>query len=269
MSRIMKKNIGKISVLTIAGSDSCGGAGIQADLKTFLSIGVYGSSVITSITAQNTTNVKSIYDLPLKIIEDQFESIVSDLIIKYIKIGMLSSTEIVLLVSKLLEKHRYKIVVLDPVMSSESGGTLLDPKSIIVLKEKLLPKVHIVTPNIKEAEILSGINIKSIDDAKKAAKNISKYGTHYIIIKGGHLNGEDLLYDSKKNEYYIYKGKYINPGKYGYHGTGCTYSSALLSYLALGNTIKKSCKLAKHFVLKGIINSRKIGKGSIPVNQRI
>ena len=262
-----KKNI--TSVLTIAGSDSCGGAGIQADLKTFLSIGVYGSSVITSITAQNTTKVKNVYNLPLSIIEDQFESVMEDLFIKNIKIGMLSSIDIVVTVEKLISKYPLENIVLDPVMVSESGCILLENNAISTLKKILIPKVNIITPNIKEAEVLSGININSINDVKNAAFEISKLGPRYIIIKGGHLKGEDLLYDSKENIYKIYHGKYINNSKFGYHGTGCTYSSALLSYLELEKSIEDSCKLAKKFVLDGIINAKKVGKGSIPVNQKI
>ena len=256
------------SVLTIAGSDSCGGAGIQADLKTFSSIGVYGSSVITSITAQNTTCVNSIYDLPLSIIEDQFETIMDDLKIKNIKIGMLSSSDIVITIEKLLRKYDIENIVLDPVMVSESGGKLLKEDAILKLKEILIPKVNIITPNIKEAEVLSGLSINSINDAKYAALKISDLGSRYVIIKGGHLNGNDLLYDSKNDTYDIYNGEYINNSKYGYHGTGCTYSSALVSYLELGNTIKEACKLSKKFVLNGIINSKKIGKGSMPVYQK-
>lgn len=256
----------KISVLTIAGSDSCGGAGIQADIKTFAAIGLHGSCVITSITSQNTKGVKEIFNLPLKTIENQLKSILEDLNIRYIKIGMLSSPEIVSLIATLLLKYNLKNVILDPVMVAESGGILLEKAAINVLKQTLLPKIYILTPNIMEAEILADMKIKTINQSKIAAYKISMLGIPYVIIKGGHLNGIDLLYDSKSKKYTTYKSHYIN-NKHGFHGTGCTYSSAIASYLSLGYTIEKSCKLAKNFVSKCIVNAEKVGHGSIPVNQ--
>ncbi len=261
-----KKNKSK-SLLTIAGSDCSSGAGIQADLKTFASIGVYGSSVITSITAQNTMGVRRIYDLPTSIIVDQFESVIEDLDINFIKIGMISSTDIVLTISMLLKKYKFENVIFDPVMISESGGILLDQNAIPIIKEKLYKNIKVITPNIYEAEILSGIKIKSIEESKKAAKKIGFSGIPYVIIKGGHLKGNDLLYDSSNDEYKIYSGSFIDTEKYGYHGTGCTYSSALASYLSIGKCIEEACKLSKDFVLNGIINSIKVGNGSTPVNQ--
>ena len=248
-------------VLTIAGSDSSAGAGIQADLKTIAANGCYGASVITSITSQNTVGVSDIYDLPISVIESQFEAVVSDLDVKFVKIGMLHSDEIVKLVDLLLKKSKIPYV-LDPVMSAKDSTTLLKNSAQEYLKSTLIKKAYLITPNIPEAEILTGMKIENIEDMKEACIKIN---AENVLLKGGHLNGDklvDILYHEKK--FFEYKhDKIITQNT---HGTGCTLASAISSQLALGLSLPKACENAIAYVQKAIINNYAIGQGQSPLN---
>lgn len=250
--------------LTIAGSDSCGGAGIQADLKTFAANGVYGMSVITAVTAQNTTGVIAVEDISPNLIAKQIEAVFEDIDVHSVKIGMLSSAYAIMTISDMLSKYNPPNIVLDPVMISKSGYSLLKPDSIEALKEKLIPLALVVTPNIPEAEVLSAIKIRSITDMKRAARIIHKIGPKYALIKGGHLESDpiDILFDGKTYTYY--KSKRI--ATKNTHGTGCTLSSAIAANLAKGVLVPEAIAIAKKYVHSAIRHSLSIGKGAGPTN---
>ncbi len=271
-------------VLVIAGSDSGGGAGIQADLKTISANGAYASTAITSITAQNTLGVQAISDIPLKMIEAQITSVLSDIGANVIKTGMLSSKSIIKLVSRVVDKYKIPLV-LDPVMVSKSGSRLLKRDAITSLKRDLLPKAFLVTPNIPEAEVISGIKIKNAKDMEAAADIIiKKYKCNAVLIKGGHLRGEDLVdilmqKDSKK--VLVIKAKKIKTRNT--HGTGCTYASAIAAEIAKqlvdknnskhrsievsdNKIIESSVRSAHKYLYNAIKKSTRIGKGHSPVN---
>ncbi len=248
-------------VLSIAGSDSSAGAGIQADLKTIAANNCYGASVITSVTSQNTQGVNDIYDLPISVIESQFEAVVSDLDVKFAKIGMLNSDEIVMIVDLLLKKSKIPYV-LDPVMSAKDNTFLLKNEALEVLKSSLLKEAFLVTPNIPEAEILTGITIECVEDMKEAC---IKLDAQNVLLKGGHLVGDnlvDILYhDGKFFEY-----KHPKMLTQNTHGTGCTLASAIASQLALGLKLPKACENAIDYVQQAIVNNYSIGLGQSPLN---
>jgi len=247
--------------LTIAGSDSGGGAGIQADLKTFASFGVHGMSAITSITAQNTVGVEAIFDLPPWLVKKQIECLAEDIGIDAAKTGMLSNKEIVRGVANTLKKYDFPVVV-DPVMIAKSGAYLLKEDAIDAFIKYILPIAFVITPNKHEAERLSGIKIKNREDAKKAAKEIKKLGAEAVIIKGGHMQvATDLLY--YKGKFIEYKGKKI---KGCTHGTGCSFSAAITANLAKGLELEKAIFIAKKFITMAIQYGEKIGHGHCPVN---
>ncbi len=247
--------------LTIAGSDSGGGAGIQADLKTFASFGVHGMSAITSITAQNTVGVEAIFDLPPWLVKKQIECLAEDIGIDAAKTGMLSNKEIVREVADTLKKYDFPVVV-DPVMIAKSGAYLLKEDAIDAFIKYILPIAFVITPNKHEAERLSGIKIKNREDAKKAAKEIKKLGAEAVIIKGGHMQvATDLLY--YKGKFIEYKGKKI---KGCTHGTGCSFSAAITANLAKGLELEKAIFIAKKFITMAIQYGEKIGHGHCPVN---
>ena len=250
-------------ILTIAGSDSGGGAGIEADVKTIAALGLHPACAITSVTAQNTTGVLSAYDIPCEVIRNQVDAVCEDMDIRYAKSGMLSSSDIISTVAEMVKKHNLKLVV-DPVMAAEAGGDLLRKDAVSILKEELLPVSEVVTPNINEANILSGMQITTIEEAKKAAKLISQTGVKIVIVTGGHLDASDIIYDSENDTYTIIPGTFV---KGGTHGSGCTYSSALASSLAQGCKIDEAAKIAKDFVVEAIKGSVPVGKGVGPVNQ--
>ncbi len=248
--------------LTIAGSDSGGGAGIQADLKTFSAFGVYGMTAITSITAQNTLEVAEIYDLPNYIIKKQIECVVEDIGVDACKTGMLSNERVIKVVAKTLQKYDFPIVV-DPVMVAKSGAHLLKKDAIDSLINYIIPISYVITPNKQEAEVISGIKINKKDDAKRAAKEIVKLGANAVIIKGGHIGKEanDLLY--YKGKFIEYKGKKI---KGCTHGTGCSFSAAIAANLAKGYELKEAVKISKDFISIAIEYGNRIGHGHCPVN---
>ncbi len=240
------------SVLTIAGSDSSGGAGIQADIKTISAHKLFATSVITSITAQNSKGVQAVFDLSVEEVEEQLKAVLADGKPAAVKTGMLGNENLVECVARLLKKARVKNLVVDPVLKSSSGKTLLSKKGVEVLKEKLLPLALLVTPNIPEAEILSGVRIKSPQDRLKAAKVICKLGVKNVLIKGGHAKGsaDDFFFDGKRHE--VFEGARI--GKKDAHGTGCVLSAAIASGLALGMEMSLAIQKGKGWVTEGIAN---------------
>ena len=247
-------------VMTIAGSDSGGGAGIQADLKTFAVLDVHGTCAITSITSQNTLGVLAVHDLPIETIDSQIKAVTSDMNIAYAKTGMLSSSGIIRKVTEIIKINKIPLVV-DPVMAAEAGGSLMQTEALSTLQEELIPLSTVITPNIHEAETLCGISIHDWQDAKQAAKHIVDCGANAVIITGGHLDGSDLLFDGADHS--LIKGSLI---KGGTHGAGCTYSAALSVFLAKGESLNKAAYNAKSFVTNAIMQSRPIGQGVGPVN---
>lgn len=235
--------------MTIAGSDSSGGAGIQADIKTFAALGVHGTCVITSVTSQTSNGVQSVHDLPLDVIVSQLRSIMDDVDVRYAKIGMLHTPEIIKTVAEELRRRKTPLVV-DPVMYAEAGGVLLKEEAIPELIEEIFPLADIITPNVLEATILSNIEIEDLEDAKKAAISLGKI-TKSVIITGGHLNGVDILYDG---EFRFINGDLIDKKKL--HGTGCTYSAAIAAELAKGYAFYDAAVNAHRFVREAILHSK-------------
>lgn len=249
------------TVLTIAGVDSGGGAGVAADLKTFAALGVHGTCIITSVTAQNTIGVLDSFDIPVEFIKEQFDAVVSDIRIDYAKTGMLSSPDIVRTVASLVKKHKLPLVI-DPVMAAEAGGKLLRDEAVSVLIEELLPLASVITPNVFEAERLSGLKINDINGAEKAAGKIHELGAKAVIVTGGHLQGTDVLYAD--GEFTRIEGKLLEGGT---HGSGCTHSAALTAELARGTLLIEAARSAKKLVEHAIVAGVKIGGGAAPVNQ--
>ena len=254
----------KIPTLTIAGSDSSGGAGVQADLKTFSAIGTYGMSVITAITAQNTQGVFLVEDLSKEIIEKQIEVVFEDIEPKAVKIGMVSNAEIINTIVKTLRRYNPEYLVVDPVMISKSGYSLLRKEAKKSLIEELIPMAYIITPNTLEAEEIVGIKINTIDDMKEAGKKILELGPKYVLMKGGHLEGDAVDVLIGKETFEIYKQERLD--RKNTHGTGCTLSSAIASHLALGYEIREAVKLSKEYITEAIRHSFDIGQGVGPVN---
>lgn len=230
--------------MSIAGFDPSGGAGILADIKTFHALGLYGTSVITALTAQNIQKVMDIIEVPLNFIENEIDLILEDLPIKYCKTGMLYSEDIVKLVSKKVEEYNLSLIV-DPVMVAGSGGDLSKTNIAIAMKNNLLKNTLLITPNIYEAEILSGLTINNKDDAINAAEKIGKLCN--VVITGGHLDGDNVLYDG---EVTIIDGELIETDNT--HGSGCSFSAAITSYLCLGNKLITSIKKADDFIKESI-----------------
>ncbi|AEB76670.1 bifunctional hydroxymethylpyrimidine kinase/phosphomethylpyrimidine kinase [Clostridium botulinum] len=254
------------NVLTIAGSDSCGGAGIQADLKTMSALGVYGMSVISAVTAQNTKGVTAVQEISKEIVEAQIRAIFDDIKVDAVKIGMVSNSEIIKTIKDLLLEYKIKNIVLDPVMISKSGYYLLKPEAINALKD-LIKISDIVTPNIPEAEELTGMKITCEEEMKQAAIIIKECGVKNVLIKGGHRcnDSTDILYYD--GQFLALEGKRIDT--INTHGTGCTLSSAIASYIAKGYSINESVKLSKDYITLAINNSFSIGHGVGPVGHFI
>jgi len=250
-------------VMTIAGSDSGGGAGIAADLKTFAALGVHGTFAITSVTAQNTTGVLESFDLAPQAVASQIEAVCGDMDVKWTKTGMLASSEIVREVAKQIKKHEL-FLVLDPVIAAEAGGDLLQKEALSVLTEELLPFCKVTTPNSFEAGALAGMAVKNPEDAKIAARKIADMGTEAVIVTGGHLDATDLIYEAASDTFTRIPGTFV---KGGTHGTGCTYSAAITGFLASGESLYGAAMKAKNFVEQAILRSRPAGRGVSPVNQ--
>jgi hydroxymethylpyrimidine kinase/phosphomethylpyrimidine kinase/thiamine-phosphate diphosphorylase len=251
-------------VLTIAGSDCSGGAGIQADLKTIAAHSCYGMSVITALTAQNTTGVYGIENCKVDFIENQMDCIFTDIVPHSVKIGMVSSAEIIKSIANKLEMYKPNNVVVDPVMVSTSGSRLLEADAIKALCEDLLPMATIITPNLSEAELLCGFPIKTSDDMINGAKEISKFYKGHILVKGGHLeeNANDLLFIDGKSIWL--EGEKIDNDNT--HGTGCTLSSAIASHLAMGYDVEESVRKSKEYITGALKNQMNLGLASGPLN---
>jgi hydroxymethylpyrimidine/phosphomethylpyrimidine kinase len=255
----------KSKILIIAGSDSSGGAGIQADIKTVTALGSYAMTAITAVTIQNTTGVKSIIPIDSKEISNQIEFTSKDIKPDAIKIGMLHSTKVINSVVRSLDFINVKKIILDPVMIAKGGAKLINDKAIQLLKNKLIKKVSLITPNIPEAEILTGIKIKTKEDMIRAASILIRLGAKNVFIKGGHMHSR-IVYDIfvNKKEINIIRNKRIATSNT--HGTGCTLSSAISTFFSCGKTLKKSCELATKYVNHSIRSNLNYGKGHGPIN---
>ena len=251
------------TALSIAGSDSCGGAGIQADIKTMTMNGVYAMSAITALTAQNTTGVWGIQEVEPEFLKLQIDAVFEDIIPDSVKIGMVSSAELISVIASRLKFHKAKNIVLDPVMVSTSGSKLMQTEALQVLVEELLPIATVVTPNIPEAEIMSGMAVNETDDIVKIAKHISESYDCAVLIKGGHSinDANDLLYSNGEYQWF-YGNRVENTNT---HGTGCTLSSAIAANLAKGFTLSESIKLAKEYISGALEAMLDLGKGSGPL----
>jgi len=251
--------------LSIAGSDSGGGAGIQADLKTFAAFMVYGTTAITSVTAQNTVGVEGVYDLPPDFVAMQIDAVMKDIGADAVKTGMLSNVEIVEAVCSKLKEYDVQNLVVDPVMVAKSGDTLLKEDAITVIREKLFPLAKVITPNLDEAMVLTGLKeINDEEGMKEAAKLLKEMGPKFVLVKGGHLTEDavDLLYDGSR--FYRYPAKRI--ATRNTHGTGCTYSAAIAACLALGNDVPEAVEKGKKFITTAIKYGLQIGKGHGPTH---
>ena len=250
--------------MTIAGSDSGGGAGIQADLKTFSALGVYGASTLTAITAQNTVAVTAVHELPTDVIAAQIDAVITDIGVDAVKTGMLSSVAIVEVVAQELKRHGITNLVVDPVMVAKSGDALLRREAVDSLRTRLLPLAAVVTPNIPEAETLTGREIVSDEDMRRAAEEIVAMGARAVVVKGGHRDGPatDLYYDgSRFQEFSAPRFDTVNT-----HGTGCTFASAVAAGLAQGKDVIDAVAQAKEYVTGAIRNSYPLGQGHGPVH---
>ena len=250
--------------LTIAGSDSSGGAGIQADIKTMISNGVFATSAVTALTAQNTTGVTAIMEVTPEFLGEQLDEIFTDIYPDAVKVGMVSSGGLIRMIAAKLKQYEAKNIVVDPVMVATSGSKLIADEAVDALKEYLIPLAAVVTPNIPEAEVLSGISVKTEEDMIRAAKLISETYHCAVLCKGGHqLNdANDLLY--REGAYQWFYGKRIeNPNT---HGTGCTLSSAIASNLAKGFDMDTSVQRAKNYISQALAAMLDLGKGSGPMN---
>ncbi len=250
-------------VLTIAGSDSGGGAGVQADLKTITLLGSYGMSAITALTAQNTTGVKAVHAAPAEFVEAQIEAVLSDIGADTVKTGMLFSAGIVEAVARAIERHAMMAVV-DPVMVAKGGAPLLQQEAVAALRSKLIPRTYLLTPNLPEAEALSGLPVRNEAAMEKAARKLQAMGARNVLLKGGHLEGEpvDLLLEGKAI-YRFPSPRFDTPNT---HGTGCTYSAAIATFLAQGWPLVKAVARAKEFMIEALRTAVTMGAGHGPVN---
>ncbi|MDY3979328.1 MAG: bifunctional hydroxymethylpyrimidine kinase/phosphomethylpyrimidine kinase [Tidjanibacter sp.] len=256
-------------VLTIAGSDSGGGAGIQADIKAISACGCYAASAITAITVQNTVGVKAIHTVPIPIIEGQIAAVLDDIGADAIKIGMLSSSEVMTAVAGMLDRFGAKNVVLDPVMVATSGDRLMEEQAVETLKNTLLPRARVITPNLPEAEILLGRKILHQSELPTAAKELSRGGTLSVLLKAGHLTDSelcDILYDAEQNRTVELRSRRVDTPNT--HGTGCTLSSALAAFLAQGYQLEEAARQAKNYISEAILSGSRftIGHGHGPVD---
>ncbi len=255
-------------VLTVAGSDSGGGAGIQADIKTITVLGGYATSAITALTAQNSTGVQGIFPVPAEFVARQMTSVLDDIGTDAIKTGMLANADIIRAVAEVLKAIPEIPLIVDPVMVATSGDSLLEPDAVDALKVDLIPKAIILTPNIPEAEALSGLKITTVDDMTRAAKALLGLGCDAVLIKGGHLEGaeiSDLLCDNNGVEIFSHERIKTRHS----HGTGCTLASAIAYYLASGMTLKKAVGLGREYVLKAMRSAPGFGAGNGPLGHTL
>lgn len=252
--------------MTIAGSDSGGGAGIQADLKTFQELKVFGTSALTAVTAQNTLGVQGVFPMEPEAVARQIQSVGEDIGTDALKTGMLFNAGIIQAVSEKIKQFGWEKVVVDPVMIAKGGASLLQQEAVSALKNQLLPLCLIITPNIPEAEVLTGMSIRSMDDKKEAAKRIHALGVKNIVIKGGHdketNESVDILFDGM--EFVFFSTPRIETNNT--HGTGCTFSAAITAQLAKGSSVREAVSIAKDFIQAAIANPLGIGNGHGPTN---
>ena len=250
--------------MTIAGSDSGGGAGIQADLKTFATLGVYGTSVLTAITSQNTLRVTDVMELPTSLIASQIDAVLSDIGTDAVKTGMLSSSAIIETVAEKIREHGLRVLVVDPVMVAKGGDRLLQEEAVEALRNTLLPLAEVVTPNAPEAQVLTGREVRTLDDARDAARELVAMGARAAVVKGGHLEGPatDILYDGK--DFRLFTTQRIETTSV--HGTGCTFASAIAAGLAKGLTVRDALAHAKSYVTAAIRQAFPMGQGHGPLN---
>ena len=255
-------------VLSIAGSDSGGGAGIQADLKTFSALGCFGMTAITALTAQNTCGVRAIHGVPPPMLRDQIDAVMEDIGADAVKIGMLHSPDIVRTVAEAIERHAMKNVVFDPVMVATSGAVLIDNTAVDVLVRELFSRVAVITPNLDEAALLVGRPLSSAQDMERAALELLEKGAHAVLLKGGHLPGNvviDLLVTKQGEKLWMEAPRIHSPNT---HGTGCTLSSAMAAYLATGATLVEAVQQARTYIREALQHGAQVktGKGSGPLN---
>ena len=255
----------KSKILIIAGSDSSGGAGIQADIKTATSLGVYSMTAVTAVTVQNTKGVKSVISIPPNEIYNQIIHTIKDIRPNAIKIGMLHSTKVIDKVLRSLNEMKVKKIILDPVMIAKGGSKLITDSAVRLMKKKLINKVTLITPNVPEAEILTGIKIKNQNDMILAANEFIKLGVPNVLVKGGHLRSKKVndIFVNKK-DIKVFSNRRFNTKNT--HGTGCTLSTAITSFFSCGKTLKRSCELGVKYVNSAILTNPKIGKGHGPIN---
>ena len=256
-------------VLTIAGSDCSGGAGIQADIKTISALGAYAASAITAVTVQNTLGVTDIHPIPPSIVKGQIEAVMTDIRPEVIKIGMINDIQIVKVIAGAIKKFKPRYVVFDPVMVSTSGCKLIEDDAIEAIKQYLIPLATIITPNLSEAEVLSGTHLPDVDSMKQTAIKLLQLGCQSVLIKGGHLEGNrmcDILQVKGETEAYMFSALKVD--SQNTHGTGCTLSSAIASFLSLGHSLPAAVEKAKAYVYQGIMEGKDvhIGDGHGPLN---
>ena len=251
-------------VLTIAGSDSGGGAGIQADLKTCSALGVYATTAITAITAQNTRNVTEVFELPPGLVAAQIDAVVSDIRIDAVKTGMLANAEIIEAVAAKLCEHKLEPVVIDPVMVAKSGARLLRDDAVAALRERLLPLATVLTPNLPEAEVLLGRPLVSWEEISQGARDLVAMGARAVVMKGGHRDGPatDLFYDGE----HFHEFTAVRVETSSTHGTGCTFASAIAAGLAKGESVRGAVAMAKAYVTKALQSAYPLGHGHGPVH---
>ena len=252
------------TAMTVAGSDSGGGAGIQADLKTFAALGVYGTSVLTAVTAQNTLRVTAVHEVPPETVAAQIDAVLTDVGADAVKTGMLSSAPIIEVVAEELRRHGIQRLVVDPVMVAKSGDRLLREDAVEALRTLLLPLATVVTPNVPEAEALANMKIWTAEDARLAARRIAELGAGAVVVKGGHLPGPsvDRLYDGRAfSDFSAPRVETSNT-----HGTGCTFASAIAAGLARGSNVAEAVAAAKEYVTQALKSSYPLGHGHGPLN---
>ena len=252
------------TAMTIAGSDSGGGAGVQADLKTFAALGVYGASTLTAITAQNTLGVSAVHEIPTEVVSAQIDAVLGDIGADAVKTGMLSSSAIIECVASAIRRHQVQRLVVDPVMVAKSGDSLLRDEAVDSLKTHLIPLAAVVTPNIPEAETLIGMELSTPEDIRRAAEAIMEMGARGVVVKGGHLEGPatDLFYDG--SQFQEFTSPRIDTANT--HGTGCTFASAVAAGLAQDLNVIDAVAQAKEYVTEAIRHSFPLGQGHGPLN---
>ena len=253
--------------LTIAGSDSGGGAGIQADIKTFAALGVFGTSAITAITAQNTLGVTAVAEVPVEIINDQIDAVVSDIGVDAVKTGMLSSTEIVECVAEAVKRLELAPLVVDPVMIAATGAQLLQDDAVESVRKQLVPRATVVTPNVPEAEVLTGVEIDSVEDMELAGGELLLMGADAVVVKGGHFDdGTGRVKDVLVTKEGTHTFTSLRIDTTSNHGTGCTFASAVAAHLAHGMELAHAVELSQRYVWNAMANAVPIGSGHGPLN---